>query len=92
MEAVLIFISGVCVTLLSIKMGEYLPLVLPKISPKLERKPFGCTPCATFHLHWIISILIALFFESWGIAVMGIISAFAIFFIVKYQDSKKVTE
>lgn len=63
---------------------------LPEISKWMDRKPFNCRPCSTFHLTWMQTSLLAYVFESWELFFSGIVTAFVIFFIIKYIDNKKV--
>lgn len=92
MRYLLLYFAGFLSTLLSFTLGEYLPLVLPYKNRVFSRKPFNCSPCTTFHLQWLISALIALIFNAWGILVIGIITAFILFFIVRYRDNNKVID
>lgn len=88
----IITVAITLVVVFSFIFGEILPIALPRLSSFFDRKPFNCRPCFTFHLHWLGMAFIALIFHSWIIAFSGVITAFLVFAIVKYLDTKKVVE
>lgn len=90
METLDIIITIVLSSIVAIYFGKILPLMLPRLSSLLDRKPFNCRPCTTFHLAWMLTTLAAVAISSVKLFVTGIITAFIIFFIVKYIDNKKV--
>lgn len=92
MQAILINIGITLVVVLSFIFGEIGAVVLPRMSRHLNRKPFNCRPCFTFHLHWLGMALIALIFHSWIIALSGVITAFVAFAIVWNMERKKIIE
>ncbi|MFV0332408.1 MAG: hypothetical protein ACK5KL_21675 [Dysgonomonas sp.] len=92
METILLIIGITLVVVFSFIFGELGAVVLPRLSPKFERKPFNCRPCFTFHLHWLGMALIALIAYSWLIALSGVITAFIVFAIVWIIERKKVIE
>lgn len=92
MESIVINIAITTVVILSLIFGEVFSVVLPRLSRFFDRKPFNCRPCFTFHLHWLGMAFIAVIFQSWIIALSGVITAFLVFGVVKYIDSKKVIE
>lgn len=92
MESIVTNIAITTVVILSLIFGEVFSVVLPRLSRFFDRKPFNCRPCFTFHLHWLGMAFIAVIFQSWIIALSGVITAFLVFGVVKYLDSKKVIE
>lgn len=92
MEAIIIYIILSTVITASFILGEILPLNLPRISKRFNRKPFNCRPCFTFHLTWISISILSVIIQSLDLFVSGLISAFIIFIMVRYIDSKKVTQ
>lgn len=92
MEELLINIAINLVVVLSFIFGEVGALVLPRMSRHFSKKPFKCRPCFTFWLHLSGMMLIALIFQSLIIAFSGVLTAFIVFFIVRYLDSKKVVK
>ena len=89
METIIINILITLAVVLSYIFGEVGALVLPRISRHLNRKPFSCRSCFTFWLHLSGMMFIALIFQSRIIALSGILTAFIVFFIVRYIDKKK---
>lgn len=92
METIIMNIAITSVVILSLFLGEVFPIVLPRLSRFFDRKPFNCRPCFTFHLHWLGMAMIALVSQSWSIAIAGIVTAFLVFGVVKWLDSKRVVE
>jgi len=92
METIIIQIGITLVVVLAFILGEIGAVFLPRLSAKFDRKPFCCRPCLTFWLHGLGMALIALIAHSWIIALSGVITAFIVFVIVKYLDSKKIIE
>lgn len=83
----IILIVGVA---LATMLGEYLPLVLPYKSRHLNRKPFTCQPCLTFHLLWIYVGIVSALAQSWQLFAAGIVSAFILFAILKIKNKKNI--
>lgn len=93
METIIINIAiNTTVVLLSLFMGDKWSIVLPRLSRLFDRKPFNCRPCFTFHLHWLGMAVIALIFQSWTIALSGVITAFLVFGVIKYKESKIISK
>lgn len=92
METIIINIAITTVVILSLFMGEICSVVLPRLSRLFDRKPFNCRPCFTFHLHWLGMAVIALIFQSWTIALSGVITAFLVFGVIKYKESKIISK
>lgn len=90
MDALTIIITMLCCTVTSLYYGVVLSLRLPEVSAFLNRKPFNCRPCLTFHLTWVLLGIFAFARQSWTLAGIGIVVAFIIFFIVKHIDNKKI--
>nr|DAE47075.1 MAG TPA: hypothetical protein [Caudoviricetes sp.] len=92
MKAIIINIVLIIGVISSFILGEVLPIVLPRLSRHFNRKPFNCRPCFTFHLTWISIAVLSLVVQSLDLFISGLISAFIIFLIVRYIDSKKVVK
>lgn len=88
---IFIFILSIC-ALSSVVFGKYLPMALPYMHPLLDRKPFTCRPCLTFHLMWIITAIFAIILQSLDLFAMGVIVAFVIYLIVRIIDKQKIEE
>lgn len=58
----------------------------------LNRKPFSCRPCMTFHIIAISQIIVATSIGSILYGIIGIGCAFFIFFCLWYQDKKHIQE
>lgn len=58
--------------------------------PQLNFKPFNCRPCFTFHSIWILQVITAYIIGSWIYGIIGIITAFTIWFILWYQDRQHI--
>lgn len=52
---------------------------LSKLSDKLNRKPFNCRPCLTFHITWILFAVTAYLIYSVRLFFIGIVCAIIIF-------------
>jgi hypothetical protein len=63
-----------------------------KISNKLDRKPFNCKPCLTFHILWILHTLTALLYQSWIFFTIGLISSLAIFGVLYIENKFKIVK
>ncbi len=90
MEAIIISILIVLALSISLLLGNWMPLVLPSKSSFFDRKPFNCRPCTTFHLTWIFIGVLAIFFHSKELAILGFIIAFIVFFIIRKIDNNKI--
>lgn len=73
-------------------LGVILPLRLPEIAPILDRKPFNCRPCTTFHLTWMLIGIGAWLTGSICLFVAGVAIAFVVFGIVHHTENKKITK
>ncbi|MDR0825212.1 MAG: hypothetical protein LBN74_08970 [Prevotella sp.] len=75
---------------ISLRLGAALSLKLPVLDKRLDRKPFNCRPCLTFHLIGMSVSLTALLSRSSELFWTGIPVAFTVFLIVKHIDNKKI--
>jgi hypothetical protein len=66
---------------------EHPDMELTSRYPALDRKPFNCRPCLTFHLIWILQAIAAILLKSPAFFLIGLCCAFVIF-IVLYVDAK----
>lgn len=92
MESYLIIIGVALVAVLSFVLGERGAMNLPRLSAKIDRKPFNCRPCLTFWIQALGVALIALIAKDWIIALSGVITALITFVIVWCVERKKVLE
>lgn len=92
MDVLTIIITMLCCIITALYCGVVLSLKLPEVWTILDRKPFNCRPCLTFHLTWMLSGIFAFARQSWTLAGIGIVVAFIVFFIVKYIDNKKIVK
>lgn len=82
--------------LLSVFSGYILGFLLTETKFTLSRyrifqfKAFECRPCLSFHIAWVISTIIGLYFENYLMIGIGILFAFALFIGLK-QDQKHKT-
>ncbi|MFV0419344.1 MAG: hypothetical protein ACK5KT_11510 [Dysgonomonas sp.] len=90
METLDTTIALILSAIVSLYFGKILPIVLPRLNRKLDRKPFNCRPCFTFHLTWILTSISALSVSSLKLFIAGVTTAFLLFFLVKYIDNKKI--
>lgn len=90
METIGLVIAIVLVVMNAYVLGEELPLEMPRHLKKLDRKPFNCRPCLTFHLHWIGMTIVALVVQNGWIALVGIVTAFGTYLMVKSIEAHKV--
>ena len=85
-----LLLASLLVATASIIAGQHLPLIVPRWHRLLDRKPFNCRPCFTFHCLWMGLGGLAWWCGSFALFGGGIVVAFVIFFIVKYIDNKKI--
>jgi len=90
MEITDITIAVILSAIVALTGGRTLSVILPELNKHLDRKPFNCRPCLTFHLMWTLTALCALVTASVVLFIAGIMTAFILFFIVRYIDNKKV--
>lgn len=88
--------TSISITGLAIFVGKLLTestyFSLPRFSKKLDRKPFNCKPCFTFHLFWIAYTVAAIVLNSWAIGLVGICLSWLIFFILYITTNSKIDE
>lgn len=70
--------------------SKKLSVLLPEKHLVFERKPFNCRPCLSFHIFWMSTTAYAIVFQYLIFLVAGILSAFILFFTLKYIDNKKI--
>ncbi|PXV58406.1 hypothetical protein CLV62_14915 [Dysgonomonas alginatilytica] len=89
-----LFILCIFINLSGILLGKILTeskhLALNRFSDKLDRKPFNCKPCLTFHLLWIICTIVSIVISSLLFWVVGVFFALAIFGILYLNDKSKI--
>lgn len=90
METIIINIILITGVVISFILGEKLSIILPRTNSYFDRKPFNCRPCITFHIAWICTTIGSVIVRSMELFISGIISAFIVFLIVIYIDSKKI--
>ena len=69
---------------------EHERYALANRSQFLDRKPFNCRPCMTFHLIWMLSGGSAVFLKSLAMFFMGVICAFIIFYVLYVSSKSKI--
>ena len=84
------YIISLLATMICIIAGHKLAQVLPGIHSLFDRKPFCCRPCLTFHMVWMSLAAISFLAGSGVLLLCGIAVAFAIFFLLRYIDNKKI--
>lgn len=50
MDAIILALTMTLIAITSLYWGAILSIRLPEIDKRLDRKPFNCRPCFTFHL------------------------------------------
>lgn len=73
-------------------LGRILPLHLPRLHPLLDRKPFNCRPCFSFHCTWLLMAAFAWLQGLWITLFTGFVAAFVVFVVVRYMDNKKIEQ
>ncbi len=66
-------------------------LALPKVWKYLDRKPFNCRPCFTFHFLWIIYALVAFKLNSVSFFIVGFIYSLSIFCVLYLNNKNKIS-
>lgn len=89
-----LFILCIFINSSGILLGKILTeskrLALNRFSNKLDRKPFNCKPCLTFHLLWMIYTIVAIVLSSLLFWIVGISFSFAIFGVLYLSDKSKI--
>lgn len=65
---------------------------LTRISPFFDRKPFNCRPCLTFHLLWIMYVLVAFVTGTFWFAVVGLLLSLFVFVGLYFSDRSKIDD
>ncbi|GAB6012720.1 hypothetical protein [Viscerimonas tarda] len=60
--------------------------------PKLNRKPFNCRPCTTFHLIWLLQGIAAVHIESFTFFLIGLACAFIVFILLYSDNNNKIDQ
>lgn len=60
--------------------------------PDLDRKPFNCRPCLTFHITWLEFAFITLFTHSLFFLLIGIMCGFILFLGLYLSDQNRIDE
>ena len=92
MDALIITLTIVVSVYAACRLGAHWSVELPTLNTDFDQKPFNCRPCMTFHLVWIFTTLFAAIGQNHVLLVAGFVVAFAVFFIIKHIDNKKVVE
>lgn len=74
----------------SVFLGAKGAIYFPTHFKWMDRKPFNCRPCLTFHLLWFSSSLMALITQSLSLFVLGFLIALAVFGVVWSIDNNKI--
>ena len=86
----MILASVFLISTVAVWWGAALALRLPEIDCRLDRKPFNCRPCLTFHLTWAMHAFFAVMVQSATLFVAGLVAAFAVFAVVWHIDNSKI--
>lgn len=90
MDTFSIFVILAIIISASVYWGSFLSLHLPELFSALDRKPFNCRPCLSFHIMWCLSAVCALVLTCELVFYIGFILSFAVFFVLKYIDNKMI--
>ena len=63
---------------------------LPVLFPQLDRKPFNCRPCLTFHLTWVLSVPVAVITGEPAVFPVGLVCAFILFFALYIHNKSQI--
>jgi len=92
MDAIMISVTLTLTAITSLYWGEVLSIRLPEIDKRFDRKPFNCRPCFTFHISWLLALLSGVILGCAYLVFIGVFISFALFFITKFIDNKKITK
>lgn len=92
MDAIMISVTLTLTAITALYWGEVLSIRLPETDKRFDRKPFNCRPCFTFHISWLLSSLSGVVSGYACLIFIGIVVSFALFFVTKYIDNKKITK
>lgn len=94
MEHSLFFI--LCINIIGIFLGWLLTenrrWALTCIWSGLDRKPFNCRPCLTFHLLWIMYVGVAFILKSVHFGLVGLVLSFVVFFGLYFENKSKIED
>jgi len=83
------------VILTALYLGWLLTETRHRIADKhwfLNRKPFSCRPCLTFHFGWILSAIVAVLAGSLCFFIAGLAVSFAVWLILEMRNRSKIDE
>jgi len=60
--------------------------------PLLNRKPFSCRPCLTFHFAWMLSAIAAYSIGSLAFFVVGLALAFGVWAFLEIESRSKIDD
>lgn len=84
------------ITVLSLLLGLFLTedknYSLPQLLPILDRKPFNCRPCLTFHLQVLMYIFAAYINHSFGLWCVGVIISFFVFWALYIKSKSNIED
>lgn len=58
----------------------------------LNRKPFNCRPCLTFHFGWMLSGIVALVISNLTFFILGVVLSLITWLILEIENEYKVDE
>lgn len=81
------------IIILSLYLGWLLTETEHRLADKhrlLDRKPFSCRPCLTFHIGWILSGTIALPIGNFSFFLLGLILSLITWLILEIESKNKI--
>lgn len=85
-----------CINIIGIFFGwlftENSRWALTRIWSGFGRKPFNCRPCLTFHLLWIMYMVVAFMLKSLQFGLMGLILSFVVFLGLYFEGKSKIED
>lgn len=89
------FTCIVLINIIGMTLGAFFTqnarFALPALWKKLDRKPFNCKPCLTFHFLWMLYASASLVLHSFVFFVIGCIFSLAIFGILYLENKNKIS-
>jgi|GEM_PF-2539538 hypothetical protein len=83
------------IIILSLYLGWFFTETRHRIADKhwlLDRKPFSCRPCLTFHFGWMLSGVVALAINNLAFFILGVILSLITWLILEIESEYKVDE
>ena len=91
-----LLLIAIPINILGIIIGKLLTendkFAISYLSKKLDRKPFNCKPCLTFHILWITYLFVSLYTHSWALFAVGIVFSFVIFGVLYFAAKSKIVK